>query len=206
MLDHQGFDLWADGYDRSVGLSDEDGTYPFAGYRAVLNAIYNEVMRVPGARVLDIGLGTAVLTSRLYAQGCRIWGLDFSARMIAIAQEKMPGATLVQGDFTCGLPPALRANPYDFIVATYSLHHIADARKADFIRQLHACLRPGGKLLVGDVAFETRAQLEACAAACGAEWDGEEAYFVYEEIARSFNGRVRFERFSPCAGVLTWER
>ena len=91
-------------------------------------------------------------------------------------------------------------------MATYSLHHIADARKADFIRQLHACLRPGGKLLVGDVAFETRAQLEACAAACGAEWDDEEAYFVYEEIARSFNGRVRFERFSPCAGVLTWER
>ena len=26
MLNREGFDLWADGYDRSVGLSDEDGT------------------------------------------------------------------------------------------------------------------------------------------------------------------------------------
>ena len=31
MLDSRGFDLWADGYDRSVDISDEDNTYPFAG-------------------------------------------------------------------------------------------------------------------------------------------------------------------------------
>lgn len=205
MLNHQGFDLWADGYDQSVGLSDEEDTYPFAGYRDVLNTIYNEVLRVPGACVLDIGFGTGTLTARLYAQGCRVWGMDFSARMIAIAQEKMPGATLVQGDFTRGLPEALRANTYDFIVATYALHHLTDAQKVDFIRQLIACLRPDGKVLVGDVAFETRAQLEACAAASGEEWDEEEIYFVYEEIARCFDGCVRFERLSHCAGVLTWE-
>ena len=35
MLDNKGFDLWADGYDKSVGMSDEDGTYPFAGYKTV---------------------------------------------------------------------------------------------------------------------------------------------------------------------------
>ncbi len=40
MLDSKGFDLWADGYDQSVGLSDEDGTYPFAGYKQILNEIY----------------------------------------------------------------------------------------------------------------------------------------------------------------------
>ena len=31
MLDQKGFDLWADGYDKAVGLSDEEQTYPFAG-------------------------------------------------------------------------------------------------------------------------------------------------------------------------------
>ena len=44
MLNEQGFDLWADGYDRSVGLSDEGNTYPFVGYKRVLNAIYNAVL------------------------------------------------------------------------------------------------------------------------------------------------------------------
>ena len=28
MLDHKGFDLWADGYDKTVGLSEESNTYP----------------------------------------------------------------------------------------------------------------------------------------------------------------------------------
>ena len=31
MLNNTGFDLWADGYDKSVGLSDENDRYPFAG-------------------------------------------------------------------------------------------------------------------------------------------------------------------------------
>jgi len=41
MLDSKGFDLWADGYDRAVGVSDEENTYPFAGYREVLGGIYH---------------------------------------------------------------------------------------------------------------------------------------------------------------------
>ena len=36
MLNDKGFDLWADGYDKSVGISDEGNTYPFAGYKKVL--------------------------------------------------------------------------------------------------------------------------------------------------------------------------
>ena len=33
MLDKKEFDLWADGYDKTVGISDEENTYPFAGYQ-----------------------------------------------------------------------------------------------------------------------------------------------------------------------------
>ena len=40
MLDNKGFDLWADGYDKIVGVSDEENTYPFAGYKDVLGTIY----------------------------------------------------------------------------------------------------------------------------------------------------------------------
>ena len=54
MLDNRGFDLWADGYDKSVGLSDEENTYPFAGYKAVLGKIYQEIMKKPHAVVLDL--------------------------------------------------------------------------------------------------------------------------------------------------------
>ena len=43
MLDNKGFDLWADGYDQTVGVSDEENTYPFAGYREVLGTVYRIV-------------------------------------------------------------------------------------------------------------------------------------------------------------------
>ena len=50
MLDNKGFDLWADGYDKSVQLSEEDNEYPFAGYKEVLNTIYNIVHRKEKAK------------------------------------------------------------------------------------------------------------------------------------------------------------
>ena len=39
LLNSKGFDLWADKYDESVDLSDVEGSYPFAGYKNILNEI-----------------------------------------------------------------------------------------------------------------------------------------------------------------------
>ena len=80
MLSSQGFDLWADGYDQSVGLTDEEGGYPFAGYKKLLNRIYQRVLTRKSPRMLDIGFGTGTLAARLYQHGCVIFGQDFSAR------------------------------------------------------------------------------------------------------------------------------
>lgn len=201
LLDEKGFDLWADGYDEAVGLSDERDTYPFAGYGKVLGRIYRAVTERPGCSVLDVGFGTGTLTSKLYEKGCRVYGQDFSGRMLAVASLKMPGARLYRGDVSEGLVPPLRENAYDFIVATYSLHHLPDERKASLLRELRGVLAPGGSILVGDVAFETREQLEECRKEAGEDWDCEEYYFVYEELKKLFPD-LAFERVSRCAGIL----
>ena len=205
MLNNTGFDQWADEYDRSVARSDAAGSYPFAGYQEILDEIVRQVTEHGGGDVLDIGFGTGTLTARLYAQGCRIYGQDFSPRMIELAREKMPEAELVQGDFTLGVAESLTRRRYDAIVATYSLHHLTDAQKPGFIRSLTALLREGGRLYIGDVAFETRAELEACRARAGEEWDSDEVYFVCGEL-RAFFPELKFEKFSDCAGLLTLER
>ena len=202
MLDNKGFDLWADGYDEAVGLSDEDNTYPFAGYKDVLGSIFRTVMEKPGATVLDIGFGTGTLTTKLYEHGCDVYGQDFSARMIELASAKMPGAHLYQGDFAQGLAEPLLNRKYDYIIATYSLHHLTDDRKVVFLRSLAECLAEGGKILIGDVAFETRTELEQCARDAGDEWDDEELYCVADEL-RAFFPSLRFEKVSFCAGILT---
>jgi len=205
MLSREGFNLWADDYDKSVGLSDEDNAYPFAGYKATLNSIYQRVLGASAKDVLDIGFGTGTLTTKLYEQGCQISGQDFSDRMIALAQEKMPGAHLYQGDFALGLVPALRRQKYDAIIATYSLHHLTDEQKRPFIASLLELLHEGSCLYIGDVAFESRAALDACRAACGDEWDEDEIYFVYEELKLHFP-QMTFEAMSHCAGLMTLRR
>ena len=202
MLDNKGFDLWADGYDKTVGVSDEENTYPFAGYKNVLGTIYKTIMDKKNAVVLDIGFGTGTLTTKLYENGCTIYGQDFSARMIERASEKMAGAHLYQGDFTQGLVEPLLAQRYDFIVATYSLHHLPDEQKVSFLRVLQDHLNPGGQILIGDVAFETRAELEQCQKDSGDAWDDDEIYFVVDELRKTFP-KLAFASISYCAGVLS---
>ena len=202
MLDNKGFDLWADGYDKAVGVSDEVNAYPFAGYKDVLGSIFKTIMEKPNAAVLDIGFGTGTLTTKLYENGCTIYGQDFSSRMIELAAEKMPSAHLYQGDFTRGLVEPLMTRHYDFIVATYSLHHLTDKQKISFLRDLWGLLNPDGQILVGDVAFETRAELERCQKDAGDKWDDEEIYFVADELREKLPA-LTFTKISHCAGVLS---
>ena len=205
MLNSNGFDVWADGYDESVRLADENDAYPFAGYAAILKEIYGRVCASGAKTVLDIGFGTGTLAGQLYQQGCDVFGQDFSSRMIQLAQGKMPRAKLYQGDFSLGLVQALKQQRYDAIIATYALHHLTDEQKAAFLQELLPLLQDNGCIYVGDVAFATRAQLEQCKAQAGDDWDASEIYFVYDELKQAFP-QLRFEPVSHCAGLLTLKK
>lgn len=205
MLNSNGFDVWADGYDESVRLADESDAYPFAGYATILREIYGRVCASGAKAVLDIGFGTGTLAAKLYQQGCDVFGQDFSSRMIQLAQGKMPRAKLYQGDFSLGLVQALKQQRYDAIIATYALHHLTDDQKVAFLQELLPLLQDNGCIYVGDVAFATRAQLEQCKAQAGDDWDASEIYFVYDELKQAFP-QVRFEPVSHCAGLLTLKK
>lgn len=201
MLDNKSFDLWADDYDKAVALSEEANIYPFAGYKKVLDSIFQEVTSKEHSVILDIGFGTGTLTAKLYDNGCEVFGQDFSRRMIELAKEKMPEAQLFQGDFTDGLVTELRERRYDYIIASYSIHHLSDEIKAAFLTELLALLNDGGKILIGDVAFETRSELEKCKDEAGDNWDEDEIYFVADELRKTFPKLV-FERKSYCSGII----
>ncbi len=205
MVDSKGFDLWADGYDKSVSVSDRENMYPFAGYNQVLSYIFQTIMDKQNPVVLDIGFGTGALTTELYKHGCTIYGQDFSQRMIEISQEKMPDAKLYQGNFASGLVEPLSHINYDFIVATYSLHHLTDEEKICFLHTLIERLNKDGKILIGDVAFKTRQELNECRQELGSKWDEQEVYFVAEELRSAFPN-LSFMPVSYCAGVLTLTR
>lgn len=202
MLGSHGFDLWADGYDRSVGLSDEADCYPFAGYKQVLGEVYGILRATQVRSVLDIGCGTGVLGARLCAAGVDVTGLDFSDKMLKIARERMPEARLIQWDFVKGLPEKVKARSFDAVVCTYALHHLTDEDKALLLREMEQCVRPGGRILIGDIAFETAAAREACHAETE-DWDEDEFYLAMDEMEDKMIGTAySYRQISFCAGVL----
>lgn len=204
MLSKQGFNLWANDYDRTVQLSEENNEYPFAGYKEILNRIFNEAMQKEESAILDIGFGTGILTAKLYDHGHLIDGIDFSEEMIVIAQEKMPKARLIQADITNGLPEPIAGSSYDTIISTYALHHLTDGEKTAFIETLLAHLKPDGKIFIGDIAFRTRADLAQCRLDNIRHWDEDEFYFAYDEFEKSVKGicKSEFHPVSHCGGVI----
>lgn len=207
MLDSKGFNLWADGYDKSVNVSEENDEYPFAGYKGLLNYIYSQIREKNGASVLDVGFGTGILTTQLYTAGYKITGIDFSDSMIDIAKKKMPDAKLMNWDFSKGVPEDIKACRFDFIVSTYAIHHVTDKEKCRFIESLSSLLNPNGLILIGDVSFATRSELENCMRKNSRNWDKDEIYYVANEMIESLNDKYicNYEKVSHCSGILIIE-
>ena len=187
-------------------MTDDDGKYPFAGYKDILGQIFAEIMAAgPSCRVLDIGIGTATLASKLHQAGYEVVGIDFSEEMLKIAANKMPGARLIQHDFADGMPGELVGQKFDFVILTYALHHLEDSAKVDFIKQTLAHLTDDGVIIIGDIAFETAAAQDKCREDCGEDsWDDEEFYMVWESFAKSLQGicRAEYRQISHCGGIL----
>ena len=68
----------------------------------------------PGRRVLDVGCGPGLYTTRLAASGARVTGIDFSERSIACAREQ----SRIKG-LTIDLEAAIYGR---FALLLYTLH------------------------------------------------------------------------------------
>ena len=201
LLDNKGFDLWAEGYDKSVGISDDSGTYPFAGYKDLLSYVYNTVRSGNGKSILDIGTGTGILSAKLYNDGYSLTCLDFSEKMLGIAKAKMPDASFINHDFAFGLPTSLKDAKFDFTISTYAFHHLNDSQKISFISELKKILVPGGIIVIGDIAFSSKDELEKCKAASGTSWDNDEFYITADEFCKNVSD-ICFKKISFCSGVF----
>ena len=205
MLDKNGFNEWAPGYDNSVSESEKAGRYPFAGYSAVLAEVRGLIKEPRGAEILDIGIGTGKFSAGLYAAGARICGLDFSAAMLEKAKAAMPDGEFHLFDFNSGLPQELKRRSFDYIISAYAFHHLDEGGKASFLRSLAGNLKPGGKIIIADVAFNTAGELAACRERSGDKWDDAEIYMVAETLLPLLQNsglNVQYRQISGCAGIL----
>ncbi|WP_423291927.1 class I SAM-dependent methyltransferase [Neotabrizicola sp. VNH66] len=98
----------------------------------------------PRAAVLDLGCGSGhPVAADLTGRGFAVTGLDFSAAMLAVARQAMPGGTWVQGDMRAlDLGATFAA-----VIAWDSFFHLTAAEQAALIPRIAAHLVPGGWFL-----------------------------------------------------------
>lgn len=66
---------------------------------------YAKDRNFPLRSALDLACGTGGLSAELQRAGLQVTGLDGSAEMLSMAQQRLDGVTLVQGDLRhCPLP------------------------------------------------------------------------------------------------------
>lgn len=97
--------------------------------------------RPSGGAAIDLGCGcSGRFLKLLAARGYEVEGLDASARMIALARERLPGVRLEQADLCTWRP----SRAYDFITAWDSLWHVPMAEAEKVLRKIGSALARGG--------------------------------------------------------------
>lgn len=142
--DVEHFDHWAPTYDVFWGQRYLDRVH-----QLMLDAVSESGAGTPGA-ILDVGCGTGrllVKTASLWS-GARLMGVDPAERMVEIAHERLPTATIaVAGAEALPMPDC----SVDAVLSCVSFHHWND--RAQGLREAARVLRVGGRLCLADVTM-----------------------------------------------------
>ena len=122
--------------------------------RALKRRVLAHAAMAGGEQVLDVGCGTGTLAveAARAAAGVRVTGLDADASILARARKRAAGAGLAIG-FDEGMSTTLpyRDGSFDVVLSTLFFHHLPDDAKRQTAVELVRVLRPGGRLVVGDL-------------------------------------------------------
>jgi len=202
VLDRYGFDEWAGHYDDSI----DTDKFPFIRYYEVLSNVVALVDPKPEMKVMDIGIGTGILSEKLYEHGCMIHGVDFSAKMIEKARQRIPGGLFEIVDVKQDHFGKLNDVYYDRIVSSYFFHHLdIDEKVSLIIKALRDNLESNGIMIIADVGFESENDLDDGKIKYRELWDDDEFYLCGNSIIarlESENVKAEYEQISPCAGIL----
>jgi len=104
---------------------------------------------------VDLGCGSGQVTMALAERCATVLGVDVSERMIALLLENAArlGLSNLEGRAVAIEHLGLPENSVDLVVSNYALHHLRDRDKQVAVDAAFKWLRPGGKLVIGDMMF-----------------------------------------------------
>jgi demethylmenaquinone methyltransferase/2-methoxy-6-polyprenyl-1,4-benzoquinol methylase len=113
------------------------------GWREELDALSATLAELRPARTLDVACGTGFMTRSLRGE---VTALDQSARMLDIARERLPEATLVEGD-ALALP--FEDDSFERVVTMSFYGHLEEPDRLRFLAETRRVAR---ELVVVDAA------------------------------------------------------
>ena len=125
------------------------------GLVKVVERVIAEAMPKSTMTVIDIGCGSGQLTLRIAPLVQRAIGVDISPVMIELLQHNADEAELFNIEGRALPIERLEIEPesVDLVISNYALHHLRDRDKSVAVTAAARWLRPGGRLVIGDMMF-----------------------------------------------------
>lgn len=139
-------------WNRRASRWDEAGS---TGLTEVVAEVLRECRVTATAQTVavDLGAGSGQVTIPLAKSCGRVLAVDVSPRLLerlatnAVAHDVANIELLTQAVETLSLAPA----SVDLVVSNYALHHLRDIDKDRLLKRCHEWLRPGGRIVIGDM-------------------------------------------------------
>jgi ubiquinone/menaquinone biosynthesis C-methylase UbiE len=152
------------------------------GWAEELDTLTVAVAALPPMRTLDVACGTGFLTRHLSGD---VTGLDQSARMLAIARQRIPSGTFVQSD-ALKLPFADRA--FDRVFTGHFYGHLEAAERMQFLAEAR---RVAEELVVMDASqahAPVEEEVQERVLNDGSRWHVYKRYFRPDALAEELGG------------------
>lgn len=139
-------------WDRRAESWDKAGS---GGLTKVVDAVLTACEPSEGVIALELGCGSGQVTIPLARTCGRVLAVDVSPRAIERLHAKCAAEGRRNVETLASPIEKLDLSPksVDLIVSNYALHHLSDDAKADLMSRALHWLRPGGRLVIGDMMF-----------------------------------------------------
>jgi len=129
-------------------------THPHITRTAAETEVYESLLALDGANILELGCGKAEQTRRIAAAhpGAKIVAAEVDRIQHAENLAAAAPANITFADFGAEAIP-LAASSIDVVMMFKSLHHVPLPRLDDSMRELARVLKPGGRAYVSEPVF-----------------------------------------------------
>ncbi len=131
----------------------DEGAAGNPGLVSTIDAVVAAARVMPGMTVLDMGCGSGQLTIPLARVAAEVIAVDLSPSMIGLLRRNLDHERVENVSCRLEALEALCVEPasLDLVVSNYALHHLADDDKRHLVSAVAVWLRPGGRLVIGDL-------------------------------------------------------